>query len=107
MTDFMKIDWVKGLLQNDPQATDDVVAGYLAMASERVLLAMYPFGIPEGVCTPPEKYDSVQCELAARYFSRRGGLGELEHSENGIQRTYATSTDTDLLRFVTPMAKVV
>lgn len=108
MTDYTKINWVKRLLQNDPQATDDVIAGYLEMASERILLAMYPLGIPEdSYCLVPEKYHSVQCELAARYFSRRGGLGEQIHNENGIHRHYGTTTDIDLLRFVTPMAKVM
>lgn len=107
MTDSVKIEWVKGLLQNDPQATDDLVSGYLSMAESRILNAMDPLGVLGSECALPEKYDNIQCELAARYFSRRGGLGEISHSENGISRTYESSTDKDLLSFVTPYAKVM
>ena len=106
MTNSEKISLVRTMLQNDPQATDEVLAGYLDLARDAILIAMRPYGDTEGHDVP-DKYSTIHCQLAARYFSRRGGLGELEHSENGIQRVYATATDIDLLRFVTPVAKVV
>ena len=107
MTDAEKIAWVRTLLQDDPQATDAVITGYLTMAGDRIAHAAYPLAGDTAALTMPVKYDGIQCELAARYFSRRGGLGESEHSENGIGRKWESATDTDLLNQITPYAKVV
>ena len=108
MTTTEKIARVKLLLNYDPQATDEVVTGYLDIARDLVLHAMYPLiiTIPSEVDVPT-KYEGIECELAARKFSRRGGLGEIEHDENGIGRKWASSVDSDLLDQVTPFAKVV
>lgn len=106
MTNNDKISWVRTMLQNDPQATDDVITTYLDLAKETVLHAMFPLGNGTEFDVP-EKYNGVHCQLAARYFSRRGGLGEIEHNENGIARVYASATDRDLLSMITPFAKVV
>ena len=35
------------------------------------------------------------------------GLGEVSHNENGINRTWANADDSDILRRVTPMARVM
>ena len=49
----------------------------------------------------------LQVKLAVRYFLRRGGEGETRHSENGIDRTYGSVNDEDLLSEVTSFAKVI
>lgn len=105
MTTSSKITMVQTLLANDAQATDDVVKAYLDLAKSKLLATMYPYGEPEDACLP-EKYDGVHCELAARYFARRGGLGEIAHNENGINRTWASENDGDLLKQVTPVIGV-
>lgn len=113
MTTANKIAMVQTLLAGDPNATDTVVATYLDLAKQTLLRTMYPYGCFDAdgfeVTDPrlPARYDGLHCELAARYFARRGGLGEIAHNENGINRTWASEDDTDLLKQVCPMAKVV
>ena len=53
----------------------------------------------------PAEYEMLQCELAARYFFRRGGEGEITHSENGISRGYGSVNDEDLLMEVIQVAR--
>lgn len=107
MTTNQKIKRVQTLLMNDETADDTTVAEYLDMSKETVLLTLYPFGIPDEVDEVPTKYETVQCELAARYFARRGGLGETMHIENGIHRDWYSSDDRDVLAKIVPYAKVL
>lgn len=106
MTEAEKITRVKTLLQNDPTATSEIVEEYLHMAEDRILSIMYQFDFPEDPVIP-RKYENLQCELAARYFARRGGLGEIAHSENGTQRSWQSVDDNDILRKIRPILKAV
>lgn len=107
MTIEQKLKRVQTLLMNDETATSEIVLEYIEMAKETVLYTLYPFGIPDGVYEVPARYEGVQCELAARYFARRGGLGETMHIENGIHRDWYSSDDREILAKITPYAKVV
>lgn len=106
MTQAEKIAMVKNLVENDAEATDAVVAVYLNTALYAMIERLYPFDTSKGAADVPERYDVIQCELAARYFLRRGGEGELNHEENGINRQWATVDDADILNRLTPFAKV-
>ena len=106
MTDAQKIARVKVLVENDPVATDDVVAVYLDSARCTMLERLFPLHPDKTVEDIPARYDTIQCDLAARYFLRRGGQGELNHEENGINRQWASADDADLLEKLTPFAKV-
>lgn len=108
MTDAQKKALVKTLVGNDAAATDDLVAVYLSDAEEAIMRRLYRvYGdIPEAV-SMPLMYERLQCKLAARYFLRRGGEGELVHNENGVNRTYKTTDDDELLKEVIPYAKVM
>ncbi len=97
MTTHEKIEDVRRRVGNDPLATDEVVVGYLLDAAEAIFARKYPFGIPETVTEVPRNHERLQCKLAARYFFRNGGEGELIHNENGIQRHYGSVNDDDLL----------
>lgn len=101
-----KIARVKALLDNDAQATDELVAIYLSDAEQTILNRMYPFGIPDDSYIP-ERYESIQCQLAQRYFLRRGAEGEVIHNENGVNRTYQSVNDEDILRTIIQKAKAV
>lgn len=104
MTNEEKIFITKGLCNNDPEATDSVILVYLTKAEDAVLRRRYPFKFPENPKVPRE-YEMLQCELASRYFFRRGGEGETGHSENGISRTYGSANDEDLLMEVIQVAR--
>lgn len=108
MTDQEKISTVQVLVENDPTATDAVVTVYLAKAESAILRRLYPYGIPSTVTDSiPEKYELLQCELASRYFLKRGAEGEYIHDENGTKRHYGSVNDEDLLSEVVPYAKVI
>lgn len=108
MTEVDKIIRVQTLLMNDELATEAVVREYLSAAQDDVLMELYSMvgGVPDSVTDVPTVYHGLQCELAARYFARRGGLAESVHLENGIHRHYATTDDRELLNRVIPYAKV-
>ena len=106
MTDAEKTTMVQTLVESDPGATDDVVAVYLSLAGNAMLERLFPYDSDKEIWDLPVRYDAIQCELAARYFLRRGGQGETNHEENGINRQYASVDDEDILKRLTPFAKV-
>lgn len=106
MTDTEKKTMVKTLVENDPIATDEVVAVYLTLACNTMLERLYPYDTDKDSGDLPIRYDTLQCELAARYFLRRGSQAELNHEENGVNRSYGTTDDDDILKRLTPFAKV-
>ena len=107
MTEKEKVTMVQALVDYDANATDAIVAVYLAVAKDAILTRLYPHGVPETNLGIPPRYEMCQTRLAARYFLRRGAEGEISHSENGIGRTYGSVNDADLLNEVIPYAKVV
>ena len=101
MTEAEKIATVK-TLADDSTLTDTFVTTYLTKAEYAIRNRMYPFGLPkengqEITFVVPAKYEMLQCELASRYILRRGGEGEISHNENGINRSYNSVNDEDLL----------
>lgn len=106
MTEAEKILTVQTLCDNDPEATEEVVRVYLRSARQKILDRLYPFN-PERYGDVPDCYAMLHCELASRQFLRRGGEGELTHEENGINRSYGSVDDEDILSRLTPYAVVM
>lgn len=104
MDTAQKIAMVRVLVENDPDATDATITVYLNLALGSMLKRLYPFD--ETKTAIPACYETDQCELAARYFLRRGGQGEINHEENGVNRQYDSVDDADILNRLTPFAKV-
>ena len=105
MTDAEKIAFCQSLI-NDVSVTTDQISTYLQVASARILQRLYPFGVPY-TATLPVEYYIMQCELAVRMIARRGGEGEVQHNESGVNRVYGTVNDEDILQRVVPYAKVM
>ena len=106
MTQAEKISMVQTLVEGDPGATDTVVPVYLTLALNTMLERLFPFDSTKDGGDVPMRYDTLQCELAARYYLRRGGQGEISHEENGVNRTYGTVDDEDILRRLTPFVRL-
>ena len=107
MTLAEKIETVNVLVDNDPDATPEVVRVYLLQAQQKILDRLYPLNREKYAEGVPEEYDYLHCELCARLFLRRGGEGEKSHEENGVNRTWDSVDDEDILSRITPYAMVV
>ena len=106
MTGSEKTNLVRAIVENDPLATDALIAVYLNLARYAMIERLYPYDTTKADSDVPSRYDTIQCELAARYFLRRGGQGETSHEENGVNRVYASADDDDILQRLTPFVKV-
>lgn len=104
MSESEKIELVKVFI-NDVAVTDNEITAYLSLAARRMTERLYPFGREPD--TLPDKYGQMQCELCVRMIARRGGEGEISHSENGISRTYGSVDDEDILGRLTPYVRVI
>ncbi len=106
MTNAEKVTMVQTLVESDSEATASVVSVYLTLACNTMLERLFPYDSSKDAGDIPIRYDTIQCELAARYFLRRGGQGEINHEENGVNRQYASVDDEDILKRLTTFAKV-
>ena len=106
MTDAEKVAMVQTLVENDASATEAVVTVYLSLAGRKMLERLYPYDTTKGTSDIPERYDTIQCELASRLFLRRGSEGENNHEENGVNRAYSSVDDSDILNRLTPFVKL-
>ena len=106
MTDSEKVTMVTALVDSDPTATAELIGVYLRLASSKMLERLFPYDATKEASDIPERYDTLQCELCARLFLRRGSESEINHEENGVNRTYGTVDDEDILSRLTPFAKV-
>ena len=107
MTTAEKRTFVRTLLDPLPNVTDADIDAQLKAAADAITLRRCPFiGDPSSVCVPA-RYETLMCRLAARYVARMGAEGEIAHNENGINRSYASPDDIDLLKQVIPLAKIV
>ena len=107
MTEAEKIILVRSQINEDASvSSDETIAVYLLLACNKMLERLYPYDTTKEASDIPSRYDVLQCELAARLYLRRGGEGEISHEENGVNRTYASVEDEDILSRLTPFAKV-
>lgn len=86
-------------------ANEVLITLYLNMAAEKILLRLYPFERDKSPTDIPTAYDMTQVELAARLYARAGAEGEISHNENGINRTYKTVDDADILSRIVPYCR--
>lgn len=106
MTEQEKITFVQAFF-DAPTPTSGECTVALTVAKHRVMQQRYGLvGFSEAAPFPTQ-YELEQCELAVRYISRKGGYGEVAHKENGVDRSWASEDDLDILKRIPPLAKVV
>lgn len=103
MSDSEKIAFIQQLI-DDVAMTPEMISAYLNLAAERILERLYPFS--EKPVRLPNQFDIMQCELVVRMLARRGGEGEISHTENGVTRAYMSVDDEDILQRLTPFVGV-
>lgn len=87
MDDVRKLSLLKTMVgDEDP---DTVLYSYLEIAGQKIINRAYPFESTRD--TVPDKYGSLQVEIAAYLLNKRGAEGQLTHKENGIDRTYGSA----------------
>lgn len=104
MTDEQKVQMIQQLI-TDMTVTSEEIRSYLALSADRIINRIWPFG--GAPMAWPSQYDLVQVQLAVRMIARKGGEGEISHSENGVSRTYDSVDDEDILNQLAPYAGVM
>ncbi|MBP3370847.1 MAG: phage head-tail connector protein [Clostridia bacterium] len=106
MTNEEMIIEVKKRIGELGDAQDDVIGSYLLSAKNVVLSRLYPFDLEKEDI--PTRYDTKVIEIAVYLFDKEGAEGQLSHSENGVNRSYASAdVPEDMLRGITPFAGVI
>ena len=91
MTDVEKLSMLRVMVgqPNEGDWADDVLNSYLAIAGEVIINRAYPYD--DTVTEVPRRYSYLQCEIANYLLNKRGAEGQTSHSENGINRSYASA----------------
>jgi hypothetical protein len=71
----------------------------LSRAAALILNRMYPFGYGDTEIVPL-RYEEMQIQLAVELYTQRGAEGQLNHSENGISRSWPE--ESALLKKIVP-----
>ena len=104
MTDTEKLTYLRAMVGGSD--TDEVLSTYLVVAGKKIIARAYPYD--DTVTEVPDKYDMLQCEIAAYLLNKRGAEGQTQHSENGITRSYENAdVPASMLKVVTPHCGVI
>ena len=104
MTDTEKLTYLRAMVGGSD--TDEVLSTYLVVAGKKIIARAYPYD--DTVTEVPDKYDTLQCEIAAYLLNKRGAEGQTQHSENGITRSYENAdVPASMLKAVTPHCGVI
>ena len=91
---------------DDVNWTDAVLLAYLEVAGQEIIRRAFPF--KQDITEVPDKYNTLQCEIANYLLNKRGAEGETSHSENGISRAYESgSIPESMLKSVIPYCGVI
>ena len=85
---------------------DEVMLSFLALAKRKMLNRLYPFARTFTGLDMPERYESLQLEIATVLMNKRGAEGEVQHNENGVSRTYGNADVAPLLAEITPLCAI-
>ena len=83
-----------------------VVLAYYKMAKDIVRNRAYPYD--DTKTDVPQRYTGNIIEIAVYLLNKRGAEGEIAHAENGISRTYDSSSVPDsMLKKIIPVVGVL
>lgn len=90
-----------------PENNSDTELEELLESAKAVILSRrFPFGEQPDEIEP--RYKDLQIRIAVEMFNKIGIEGQTSHSENGVSRSYSSSSvSEELLREITPKAGVV
>lgn len=92
----------------DPTADSAMLSTYLDLAADIVVHRAYPFLTSYVLAEVPDRYATLQVQIANELYLHRGAEGEKDHSENGVKRTYENGYVSDsLLKKIVPYARVI
>lgn len=103
MTDAEKLTMLRALI-GTTTLTDDTLSAYLTLAGQKVLRRCYPFAADTQTYSVPNRYATIQVELAANEVIKRGAEGQSSFNDNGVSRTY--EPENVLLDRIVPFAHV-
>ena len=91
MTDVEKLSLLRVMVgqPNEGDWADDVLISYLTIAGQKIINRAYPYD--DTVTEVPRRYGYLQCDIAAYLLNKRGAEGQTAHSENGVNRSYASA----------------
>lgn len=91
---------------NDSSIGESILSVYLDIAHQTILNKVYPYD--NSKTTIPAKYETLLLEIACYLINKRGAEGELSHNENGINRTYESSSIPEsMLKDIVPFVSVI
>lgn len=104
MTEEEKLTYLRAMVGGSD--TDEVLSIYLTVAGKKIITRAFPYD--NTVTEVPSKYDTLQCEIAAYLFNKRGAEGQTQHTENSISRQYENADiPSSMLKVVTPHCGVI
>lgn len=87
MTVQKKIDMLRRMMGGD-NTDSGILEVYLELAAQKILNRMYPYKENYDGMEVPDRYVSIQLNVATYMLNKRGAEGQVQHIENGVHRNY-------------------
>lgn len=107
MTEAEKLTMLQSIC-GDSEATTAMLSTYLDLAADIVVHKAFPFLTSYVLAEVPDRYATLQVQIANELYLHRGAEGEKDHTENGVKRTYETgSVSESTLKRIVPYSRVI
>ena len=92
----------------DSEADSAMLSTYLDLAADVVVHRAYPFLTSYVLAEVPDRYATIQVQIANELYLHRGAEGEKSHTENGVKRDYENGYVSDsLLKKIVPYTRTL
>lgn len=106
MAVYTKLQELKIRLGIKDNSKDDLLSLLISDAEKAILNRLYPYENANNKL--PMNYKNKQLEIAIYLYNRQGSEGEISHNENGISRSYESSSiPNSMLKDIVPYCGVV